>query len=464
MPKPSKRFVCQECGAIAPRWTGRCAECGAWNSVLEETAAPSLPGAAVRAAGTVQPITEVAMEEWRRSSTGSGELDRVLGGGLAPGAIVLVGGDPGIGKSTLLLQCAAHLARGGARALYVTAEESAQQVRHRADRLGALAPELLLGAETNILQIEAWAREMRPAFLVVDSIQTVVDPEAGPAAGTVGQVRACCARLSALARDLPCAVLIVGHVTKEGLLAGPRVLEHMVDCVLYFEGDRFHSFRVLRAVKNRFGSTDEIGVWEMRQEGLTEVPSPSELFLGEEAGGATASGSFIAALLEGSRPILVEIQALVARSYLASPRRTTTGVDSNRAAMIFAVLERRCGLRLGDQDIFVNVAGGLRVSEPAADLPIALALASSCRDRPSPRGVVAVGEVGLGGELRAVSGLERRLREAARLGFRQAIVPAGGKLKVPGIDAVHCSSLREALEAAASPPSLTDPIEMDAPI
>lgn len=448
MAKAERRFVCQECGAVMPRWLGRCRECGAWNSIAEEEAPAAGAPAAQMPAGEVAAITAVPMTGWQRVSTGIGELDRVLGGGLVPGSLVLVGGDPGIGKSTLLLQAAARMAVETAPVLYVTGEESPQQVRHRAERLNALTPHLHLGAGSNIDQVIGWARELNPGFLVIDSIQTMIDPAAGAAAGTVGQVRTCCARLAELARSLSCGVLIVGHVTKEGLLAGPRVLEHMVDCVLYFEGDRFQSYRILRAVKNRFGAADEIGVWEMSGSGLQEVASPSDLFLPSEEN-AGAPGSAVAVLLEGTRPLLVEIQALVARSYLAAPRRATQGIDPNRAAMIIAVLERRCGMKLGDQDIFLNAAGGLRVAEPGADLPCALALAAAARGSETNLRLVAAGEIGLGGELRQTAGMERRLREAARLGFKLAVTPPCQGLKIAGLQVCECATLAQAISVAA---------------
>jgi DNA repair protein RadA/Sms len=387
------------------------------------------------------------MDSWERAPSGMSEFDRVLGGGIVPGSLVLIGGDPGIGKSTLLTQVSGLLGRDRGRVLYVTGEESAQQVKLRAERLGVLAPELFLGAETQIEAVEAHTLELKPRFLVVDSIQTVHDSEVGSAPGTVSQVRSCCARLMRLAKTTHTTVFIVGHVTKEGTLAGPRVLEHMVDTVLYFEGDRFQSYRILRAVKNRFGSTDEIGLFEMTDGGLREVAGASELFLSERL--EQGPGSAVAAIIEGTRPLLVEVQALVSRSFLTSPRRTTTGIDYNRACMILAVVEKRCGMRMSDKDVYVNVAGGLRVAEPAVDLAVAVALASSFRDRSVHPDLVLAGEIGLSGEVRSVSQIDRRMREAQRMGFKRAVVPAGTGLS-GGLEITPVSSLGEAIGASLS--------------
>jgi len=444
-------FVCQSCGGQSPKWLGRCPECGEWNSLLEEAA----PAAAARravpsAGGAPRPLAEIETEAYPRVSCGVGELDRVLGGGLVPGSLVLIGGDPGIGKSTLLMQAAGRLAEGAGRALYVTGEESTHQVKLRAERLGVTGANLYLAAETDMDTVEAHARSLEPAFLIVDSIQTAHDPAHDSAPGTVSQVRACCARLLRLAKETHMSVFLVGHVTKEGTLAGPRVLEHMVDVVLYFEGDRFHCHRILRGVKNRFGSTEEIGLFEMTGAGLREIASAGELFLARRDD--PAPGSAVVAVMEGTRPLLVEVQALVARSFLNSPRRTANGVDYNRACMLLAVLERRCGMRLSDKDVYLNVAGGLRIAEPAADLGIALALASSYRDRPADPTLVVTGEVGLGGEVRAVQQLDRRLREAERLGFSRALTPSGG---VPGASTLTIEGiahLHEALDRASWAP------------
>jgi DNA repair protein RadA/Sms len=452
MAKTRTRFICQKCGHEAARWLGRCPDCGEWNSFLEEVMADRPAAAGGGAAGAPrsvpQPIGSVPMESWSRAPSGIAELDRVLGGGIVPGSLVLIGGDPGIGKSTLMMQAAGQLAGTAGKTLYVTGEESAQQVRLRAERLETMAPELYLVAETDIETIEAHVQNLRPPFVIVDSIQTVYDPAIGSAPATVSQVRACCARLMRLAKGTHTTVFIVGHVTKEGTIAGPRVLEHMVDTVLYFEGDRFQSYRILRSVKNRFGSTDEIGLFEMTDGGLREVAGASELFLAQRV--EQGPGSAVVGIIEGTRPLLVEIQALVARSYLASPRRTTTGIDTNRAAMILAVLEKRCGLRMSDKDVYVNVAGGLKITEPAVDLGIAVALASSFRDRAVDPGTVITGEVGLGGEVRSVHQTDRRLREAVRMGFTRALVPGSSAptAAVPGLETRGVATVREALDLA----------------
>jgi DNA repair protein RadA/Sms len=368
----------------------------------------------------------------------------VLGGGLVRGSLVLLGGEPGIGKSTLLLQAAASLARGGVPVLYVCGEESPTQVRMRAERIGGCEDALALLPEVDVAVIEAVALRERPDVLVVDSIQTTFDPELTGAPGSVGQVRAATARLMRLAKDEGITTLIVGHVTKEGAIAGPRVLEHMVDTVLYFEGDRDHAFRVVRAVKNRFGSVSEIGVFEMAEDGLTPVGSPSAALLAERPEGV--AGSVVMATVEGSRPLLVEVQALVTPSYLQMPRRLATGVELSRVLQVLAVLERRAGLRFGDQDVYVSVAGGVKVSEPAVDLPLALALASARRDLPVPAGAVAFGELGLAGELRPVPHVEARLREASQLGFTSALSAAARGVRPDGIDLRTAASIREAVE------------------
>lgn len=466
--KTRTRFVCQQCGGFSTRWVGRCPECGEWNTLVEEVVAPSRSVSASPQGGdnAPVPIADVPMETWSRAPSGIGEFDRVLGGGLVPGSLVLIGGDPGIGKSTLLMQACARLGRASGRTLYVTGEESAQQVKMRAQRLDALADDLYLLAETDIQAIEAHAERLKPRFLVIDSIQTVHDPEVGSAPATVSQVRSCCARLMRLAKQRHVTVFIVGHVTKEGTIAGPRVLEHMVDVVLYFEGDRFQSYRILRGVKNRFGSTDEIGLFEMGDSGLREVSGASELFLAERSD--RGPGSVVVGVIEGTRPVLVEVQALVSRSYLTAPRRTTTGVDYNRAMMIVAVLEKRCGLRMGDKDIFINVAGGLKVAEPAMDLGIAVALASSHRDRPVDPELVVCGEVGLAGEVRTVHQLDRRLKEAQRMGFTRALVPGRSReTSANGLEITPVGTVHEATEHALAglPPSddpddsFTEPFE-----
>jgi DNA repair protein RadA/Sms len=378
------------------------------------------------------PLADVVMERGDRTPIGIGELDRVLGGGVVRGSLVLIGGDPGIGKSTLLLQAARALARATPPVLYVSAEESAAQVKLRADRLGITGEGLLLWAETDLTAVQAEVDTIKPRALVVDSIQTVFLPELESAPGSVAQVRECGARLMTLAKGRGIATFLVGHVTKEGALAGPRVLEHLVDTVLYFEGEHHHAYRILRAVKNRFGSTNEIGVFEMAAGGLVEVPNPSGFFLTERP--ADAPGSVIVSALEGTRPMLLELQALVARASFGTPRRTVLGADYNRVCLLLAVLEKRAGLPIGNQDVFVNVAGGGRVVEPAADLGVVIAAASSYLDKPVAGDVLVLGEVGLTGEVRAVSGVEARLKAAAQLGFRRAIVPRSnveGTLPLP---------------------------------
>ncbi|OAT85185.1 DNA repair protein RadA [Desulfotomaculum copahuensis] len=446
------RFYCQECGHVSPRWLGRCPDCGAWNSLVEEKLSPA-PKSAPASGGTpVQPVTAVPGVREERFPTGLAELDRVLGGGVVPASLVLLGGDPGIGKSTLLLQMAHLMSAGQKPVLYVSGEESVSQVRMRAGRLGAGNPLLYLLAETDVERIAACVESLRPALVVVDSIQTIHRADLGSAPGSVGQVRECGARLMRLAKEGGAAVFLVGHVTKEGQLAGPRVLEHMVDTVLYFEGERHQSYRILRAVKNRFGSTNEIGVFEMQHCGLVEVPNPSALFTMHQRT-APVAGAAVVSALEGTRPLLVEIQALVSPTGFGMPRRMAAGVDYNRVALIMAVLEKRVGLHLGSHDAYVSAVGGVRLDEPAADLGVALALASSFRDRPVAEGTVVAGEIGLTGEIRPVSGVDRRVQEASRMGFKQCILPRGnlvqingsGSLKIAGVE-----TLAQAVELALS--------------
>jgi DNA repair protein RadA/Sms len=424
-------YRCQECGFASSK-PGTCPDCrrvhGGFVQLVEERAATSRTARRSPVApARPRALKEVVMEGDDRVRTGIGELDRVLGGGVVRGSLVLIGGDPGVGKSTLLLQAARALALAAPPVLYVTAEESAAQVKMRADRLGIAADGLLLWPETDLSVVQAQLDDVKPRALVIDSIQTVFLPELESAPGSVAQVRECGARLMTLAKGRGIATFLVGHVTKEGALAGPRVLEHLVDTVLYFEGERHHSYRVLRAVKNRFGSTNEIGVFEMAEQGLVEVQNPSGFFLAERP--REAPGSVVISSLEGTRPVLLELQALVAQAAIGTPRRTVLGADYNRVCLLLAVLEKRAGVPLGSQDVFVNVAGGGRVTEPAADLGIVVAAASSYMDRPVPGDVLVVGEVGLTGEVRAVAGLELRLREAAALGFRRAIVPQSNVLE-----------------------------------
>jgi DNA repair protein RadA/Sms len=424
-------YRCQECGFTSPK-PGTCPDCrragGSWVQLVEERSSPSRSTRrAAVASARPRALKDISMERDDRVRTEIGELDRVLGGGVVRGSLVLIGGDPGVGKSTLLLQAAQALARVTPPVLYVTAEESAAQVKMRADRLGITTDGLLLWPETDLSVVQAQLDDVKPRGLVIDSIQTVFLPELESAPGSVTQVRECGARLMTLAKGLGIATFLVGHVTKEGALAGPRVLEHLVDTVLYFEGEPHHAYRVLRAVKNRFGSTNEIGVFEMAERGLVEVKNPSGFFLAERP--VEAPGSVVVSSLEGTRPVLLELQALVAHAAIGTPRRTVLGADYNRVCLLLAVLEKRAGVPLGSQDVFVNVAGGGRVTEPAVDLGIVVAAASSYMDRAVPGDVLVVGEVGLTGEVRAVAGLELRLREAAALGFRRAIVPRSNVLE-----------------------------------
>ncbi len=452
MPKSGTRFVCQSCGYESPKWNGRCPQCQEWNSFVEEWAGPQkgpLAGPKSLASTVMQvalPITQIPSQQEQRISTGITEYNRVLGGGVVPGSLVLIGGDPGIGKSTLLLQSSYELARSGNRVLYVSGEESATQLKLRAERLLATHENLNVLAETDMDHILTVIEDKKPDFVIIDSIQTVYRPTMSSAPGSVSQVRECTGVLLRVAKTLNIATFIVGHVTKEGNLAGPRMLEHMVDAVLYFEGDRHHSYRILRAVKNRFGSTNEIAIFEMNEEGLQQVSNPSEMFLSERS--ESAAGSAVVAAVEGSRPLLLEVQALVAPTSFVTPRRMTTGADANRVSLILAVLEKRLGFRLQTSDAYVNFAGGVRVDEPAADLGIAVAIASSLRDAPLSSHDVMIGEIGLTGEVRSVSKLEQRIKEADKLGFTRCIVPRHGLrgLKSSGaIEVVGVSTLAEAM-------------------
>jgi DNA repair protein RadA/Sms len=443
MTKPRTVHRCTACGETTPQWLGRCPACDEWGSLVEERPPPAVAGARTGPATRPIPLAEVDLAAEPIRATGIGELDRVLGGGLVPGSVTLLGGEPGIGKSSLLLQAAAALSRSGSRCLLVTAEESAAQVRLRAERLGAVAPGLQLLAETGLPEVLAAVEHVRPDVLVVDSIQTVLDPEVGAAPGTISQVRACAARLVREARERALTTVLVGHVTKDGALAGPRVLEHLVDTVLGFDGDRHHALRLLRADKHRFGSTAELGVFEMTDAGLLGVPDPSGLFLADRHRGI--AGSVVVPTLEGHRPLLVEVQALVTGTNLPSPRRSAIGLDQRRLVLLLAVLDRRTALAFGSSDVHASVVGGVRLVEPGADLGVALALASARTGVPVPDDVVACGEVGLGGELRQVGATTRRLAEAARLGFRRAIVPASAPDPPPGIVALRAPTLKEAM-------------------
>ncbi len=447
MAKVRAVFRCTECGTSAPKWVGRCPGCEEWNTLVEELEASS-PSAAqlLGPRDKPVPISEVDTHEWTARATGIAELDRVLGGGLVPGSVTLVGGEPGIGKSTLLLQAVASVAADGAKVLYVSAEESKQQVRLRAERLGALRPTLWLASETSLPHILDFIDEIEPTLVVVDSIQTVHHPEIGSASGSVSQVRECAARLVGAAKAKGVAVVLVGHVTKEGGLAGPRVLEHVVDTVLAFEGDRHHALRLLRAVKHRFGATDQLGLFEMTEGGMVGVPDPSRLFLADRRKGV--SGSVVVPTMEGHRPLLVELQALVTPSRLASPRRSAQGLDSGRLSLLLAVLQERAGFSFAETDVYALAVGGVKIAEPAADLGVALALASALAGTSLPPDLVVCGEVGLGGELRQVSQTDRRLAEAARLGFTRALLPRLAPEPPEGIAAIRVGTLAEAIEVA----------------
>jgi DNA repair protein RadA/Sms len=446
MAKPKTLFVCTECGGSSPKWVGQCPDCGRWNT-LEESLETARPRAVGWAGESPRLVSEVEAEVEARWPTGIGELDRVLGGGLVPGSVTLIGGDPGIGKSTLLLQAAVRLA-GAMPTLYVTGEESLRQVGMRARRIGMEEGALKLLAETNIERILAQADTVRPRVLVVDSIQTMHTDALQSAPGAVAQLRESSARLVRYAKQGGPAVFLVGHVTKDGAIAGPRVLEHMVDAVLYFESDVGSRFRIIRAVKNRFGAANEIGVFAMTGQGLREVPNPSSIFLSGHDG--AVSGSAIMVAREGSRPLLVEVQALVDESHGGHPRRVSVGLDANRLALLLAVMHRHAGIAMYDQDVFVNVVGGVRIVETAADLPMLLAALGSLRDRPLERGLVSFGEVGLAGEIRPVPYGEERLREAAKHGFRRAVVPAANapRARLEGLEVVPVKRLGEAIEAA----------------
>ncbi|OLC23523.1 MAG: DNA repair protein RadA [Actinobacteria bacterium 13_1_40CM_4_65_12] len=458
MPKSTLTFMCSECGGESLRWAGQCPHCRAWNTLQEfqvrkapsgARASSSARGPAALAGGRRPvPLNEIEPDADPRRPLAWGELNRVLGGGIVPGSLVLVGGEPGVGKSTLLMHAAQQIAASGGRILYASGEESPQQVRLRAARLGPLSPGILLLAENDLDTICEAIRAEAPQLAIVDSIQTVTDAGFEGGAGSVTQVRESAARLMRLAKEIGVPVFLVGHVTKEGAIAGPRVLEHIVDTVLYLEGDRRQELRILRATKNRFGSADEIGVFAMGEAGLEEVPDPSAALLGNAA--VASPGTAVVVVLEGTRPLLIEIQSLVNKidsNY--PPRRIASGIDINRVLMLVAVVEKRANIALGKSDIFVNVAGGIRITEPAADLGLALSIYSNTRDRPLPDGLVAIGELGLAGEVRRVGQLDRRLQEAARHGLTRALIPAGARAVRPsGLDVVEVRSLAEAISAA----------------
>ncbi|TYS13866.1 DNA repair protein RadA [Rossellomorea vietnamensis] len=453
MAKKKTKFMCQSCGYESAKWMGRCPGCSEWNKMVEEV---EITGKQPRGAfkhsvdqgpSKAEKLVSIQSKQEPRVETDSKELNRVLGGGVVPGSLILIGGDPGIGKSTLLLQVSSQLAEGKHKVLYISGEESIKQTKLRADRLEIKADELYIYAETNLEAIHGTIEELSPEFVIVDSIQTIFHPEVTSAPGSVSQVRECTAELMRIAKTKGIAIFIVGHVTKEGSIAGPRLLEHMVDTVLYFEGERHHAYRILRAVKNRFGSTNEMGIFEMKELGLEEVDNPSEIFLEERSQGA--AGSTVVASMEGTRPVLVEIQALVTPTSFNNPRRMATGIDHSRVSLIMAVLEKRAGFLLQHQDAYLKVAGGVKLDEPAIDLAVAASIASSFRDQSSDAFDCIIGEVGLTGEIRRVSRIEQRVQEAAKLGFKRVIIPANniGGWKVPsGIEIVGVKNINEALK------------------
>lgn len=451
MRKQKTKYICDRCGTESPQWHGRCQSCGEWNTLVEFRV-PEGPARVQRRAPAAAPVTaaEIDLATQARSSSGLDELDRVLGGGLVPGGLALLAGDPGIGKSTLLLQAASSFAAAHGVCLYVTGEESLSQVAMRSRRLEALSSRLLLFAETEVHAIAQQVEQTSPRLLVVDSIQSMYSSNLDSLPGTVSQVRECAARLLSLAKDLGLPTFLIGHVTKDGAVAGPRLLEHMVDTLLSLEGDRHSGYRLLRCMKNRFGSTDELGLFQMTESGLEGIPDASAALLAERRAGTP--GSSVVAALEGSRPLLVEVQALVARAAPhMTPRRSVSGLDYNRTCLILAVLEKRMGIPLATEDVFVNVPGGVRVTEPASDLGLALAVASSYQDVPMPADMACVGEVGLTGEIRAVPGLERRLAELARRGFRRCLVAPRGRARAPeGMEVTAAEDLSQAFEAAFS--------------
>jgi len=446
MARTKTLYRCSECGATEPKWTGRCVGCEAWGTLTEEVDGPAGPGVVPVLPPSVPPIqiSDVDPTEFTPRPTGVGELDRVLGGGLVPGSVTLLGGEPGIGKSTVLLQAAAEVAASGRKVLYLSGEESAQQVRLRAERLGALHPMLWLATEISLPQVLGAVGSVEPDLVIVDSVQTLLNPDLASTPGSVAQVRECTHRLVQEAKRTGCAMVLVGHVTKEGALAGPRVLEHMVDTVLSFEGDRHHALRLLRVVKHRFGSTQELGLFEMTEKGLTGVPDASGMFLADRRLGIP--GSVVVPTIEGARPLLVELQVLTTASTLPSPRRSAQGIDSGRLALLLAVLQQRVGVQTGQVDVYALAVGGVKIVEPGADLALGLAVVSSLTGTPVPADIVACGEVGLGGELRQVAHTPRRLAEAARLGFKRAVLPFSAPAPPPGIVGIRVGTLIDAVE------------------
>ena len=451
MSKVKTIFQCQACGSVSPKWLGKCPDCGAWNSFAEEKREAVTRHSSITAhlgKSKPQPLSSITSGSEQRTSTGIRELDRVLGGGVVSGSVVLIGGDPGIGKSTLLLQALAGLANKCGSVLYASGEESPEQIKIRAERLSINSQEIILLSETSLETIIQSASKIIPKAIVIDSIQTVYTEELVSAPGSVSQVRECAARLMLFAKRSDIPVFLVGHVTKEGAIAGPRVLEHIVDTVLYFEGDRGHAFRILRTVKNRFGSTNEIGIFEMSDAGLLAVENPSELFLFERP--LNVSGSTVVASIEGTRPLMVEIQSLVSQTTFGMPRRTSIGVDFNRVNLLVAVLEKKVGLHLGGMDIFVNVVGGLKLIEPAVDLGIIATITSSLRDIPIDPSIVVFGEVGLSGEIRAVAQAEARIKEAAKIGFKHTVLPIGNSEKIKnnfGLQITGVKNVEDCLDA-----------------
>ena len=452
MAKTKTVFFCTSCGNESPKWAGRCPSCGQWNTLEEHIEKPAAPGrgkaSPVGMSRTPQPISQVDTDAEIRFSTGMGELDRVLGGGAVAGSLVLVGGAPGIGKSTLLMQICNSLCAGRS-VLYISGEESERQLKLRAQRLGVCPDQLYILSETRLSDVLEAVEQLKPDILIVDSIQTLYNEDNESSPGSVSQVKDCTMTMMHLSKAQGLTVFVVGHINKDGNIAGPKVLEHMVDCVLYFEGDVNSSYRLLRAAKNRFGSTNEIGVFEMMDTGLSEVPNPSQMLLAGRPKGA--SGTCVSCVMEGTRPVLAEVQALVTKSSLNVPRRTSDGFDYNRAVLLMAVAEKRAGLKLSAFDAYLNVIGGLRLDEPGADLPVVLAVASSYRDQPIADDLVAIGEVGLTGEIRSVSHMNQRLGEVARLGFKKCIIPnnTSEKLEIPeGLTVYRVKNLREAIEVA----------------
>ena len=447
--KTKTRFVCQTCGASSGKWAGRCDSCGTWNSLVEEMVVPEPRGKGARGGSSTSmptPVTGIDAARDARLLTGLPEVDRVLGGGIVPGSVILLGGDPGIGKSTLMMQICALLAgRAEKTVLYVSGEESLRQIKLRAERLQAMSDRFLVLSETNVDAVLDAIDRTDPALVIVDSIQTMYRPELESAPGSIAQVRECAALLQRRAKEAHVPVMLIGHVTKDGAIAGPRVLEHMVDAVLQFEGDHHHAYRIVRGVKNRFGSTNEIGIFEMRETGLREVANPSEVFLSERSRGI--SGSCVCPVLEGTRALLVEVQALVSPSNFGMPQRTVSGIDGKRLSLLLAVLEKRFGLRTGQFDVFANIAGGVKIDEPAIDLAVAAAIVSSARDTAIDHATAIIGEIGLGGEIRSVSHLDKRVSEADKLGFETIVIPKGNlkDRRKGGIAVREVESLAEAM-------------------